>query len=66
MSAAEARADDIQQALIKATLALDRLARHEQSCNQRWQLVSRLLWAVMTKLGLLLIFLLTDKLGWIT
>jgi len=57
-------ASDVQQALIKATLAIDRLARHEQACDQRWQLVRRLLWVVMTKLGLLLLFLLTDKLGW--
>ncbi len=55
---------DVQQALIKATLAIDRLARHEQSCDARWQLVSRLLWVVMTKLMVLLALLLTDKLGW--
>lgn len=54
-----------QQALIKATLALDRLARHEQACDARWHLVIRLLWAVMTKLGALLLFLLADKMEWI-
>lgn len=55
-----------QQALIKATLAIDRLTRHEHGCDMRWQLVARLLFAVLTQLGLLLTFLLADKLGWLT
>ncbi|WP_286828734.1 MULTISPECIES: hypothetical protein [Kordiimonas] len=51
-------------ALLKATLALDRIERHEAECGRRWGLVVKLLLLALTQLGGLLVFLVTDKLGW--
>ncbi|MBL4838514.1 MAG: hypothetical protein JKY34_13145, partial [Kordiimonadaceae bacterium] len=51
-------------ALMKATLALDRMARHEAECGRRWGIVMKLMFVVLTKLGGLLFFLIADKLGW--
>ena len=51
-------------ALMKATLALDRMERHEAECGRRWGIVMKLMLLVLTKLGGLLAFLITDKLGW--
>lgn len=53
-------------ALMKATLAIDRIERHEEECKRRWGLVVRLMLLVLTKLGGLLMFLVADKLGWLT
>ncbi|WP_417459221.1 hypothetical protein [Kordiimonas sp.] len=55
-----------QAALLKATLALDRIERHEEECGRRWGLVVRLLLLALTKLGALLVFLIADKLGWLS
>ncbi len=52
-------------ALLKATLALDRIERHEEECRRRWGLVVKLMLLVLAKLGALLIFLIADKLGWL-
>ncbi len=54
-----------QAALLKATLALDRIERHEEECGRRWGLVVRLLLLALAKLGALLVFLIVDKLGWL-
>ncbi|WP_417462865.1 hypothetical protein [Kordiimonas sp.] len=54
-----------QAALLKATLALDRIERHEEECGRRWGLVVRLLLLALAKLGALLVFLIADKLGWL-
>ena len=51
-------------ALLRATLALDRIERHEAECERRWGLVVKLLLVALTKLGALLLFLLADKLEW--
>ncbi|NVJ71368.1 MAG: hypothetical protein HWE08_13485 [Alphaproteobacteria bacterium] len=51
-------------ALLKATLALDRIERHEEECGRRWGLVVKLLLVALAQLGGLLVFLITDKLGW--
>lgn len=53
-------------ALLRATLALDRMERHEAECGRRWGIVMRLMFLVLTKLGGLLMFLTADKLGWLT
>lgn len=53
-------------ALLKATLALDRMERHEAECGRRWGIVMRLMFLVLTKLGGLLMFLIADKLEWLT
>ncbi|PCI59464.1 MAG: hypothetical protein COB37_11500 [Kordiimonadales bacterium] len=52
-------------ALLKATLALDRMERHEAECSRRWGTVMKLLFVVVTKLFGLLSFLVVDKLGWL-
>lgn len=52
-------------ALLKATLALDRIERHEAECGRRWGLVVKLLLIALAQLGGLLVFLVTDKLGWL-
>lgn len=52
-------------ALMKATLALDRMERHEAECGRRWGIVMKLMFLVLTKLGGLLSFLVADKLGWL-
>jgi hypothetical protein len=57
--------DTANAALVKATLALDRIERHEEECGRRWGLAIRLLLIALMKLGALLLFLITDKLGWL-
>ena len=52
-------------ALLKGTLALDRIARHEETCGKRWSTVMKLLWFVTVKIFALLTFLLADKWGWL-
>ena len=52
-------------ALLKSTLALDRIERHEAECGRRWGIVMKLLFLVLTKLSGLLSFLIADKLGWL-
>ncbi|MCJ9428702.1 hypothetical protein [Kordiimonas marina] len=52
-------------ALLKATLALDRIERHEEECGRRWGLVIKLMLVAVAQLGGLLIFLVTDKLEWL-
>jgi len=52
-------------ALLKATLALDRIERHEEECGRRWGLVVRLLFVALAQISGLLAFLIGDKLGWI-
>jgi hypothetical protein len=51
-------------ALLKATLALDRIERHEEECGRRWGLVVKLLLIALAQLGGLLLFLVGEKLGW--
>lgn len=51
-------------ALLKATLAFDRIERHEIECSKRWAIVIKLMLLVLAQLGGLLLFLLSDKLGW--
>ena len=51
-------------ALLKATLAFDRIERHEVECSKRWSIVIKLMLLVLAQLGGLLLFLLSDKLGW--
>ena len=51
-------------AFLKATLAFDRIERHELECSKRWGLVVKLLLLVLAQLGTLLVFLLAEKLGW--
>ncbi|WP_262689775.1 hypothetical protein [Kordiimonas aestuarii] len=58
--------DTANAALVKATLALDRIERHEEECGRRWGLAIRLLLLALMKLGALLLFLITDKLGWLS
>lgn len=52
-------------ALLKATLALDRMERHEAECGRRWGIVMRLMFLVLTQLLALISFLIADKLGWL-
>lgn len=52
-------------ALLKATLALDRIERHEIECGKRWATAIKLMLAVLAQLGGLLLFLVSDKLGWL-
>lgn len=52
-------------ALLKATLALDRIERHEEECGRRWGLVVKLLLIALAQLGGLLLFLVSEKLGWL-
>lgn len=52
-------------ALLKATLAFDRIERHEAECSKRWGIAIKLLLLVLTQLGGLLLFLISDKLGWL-
>lgn len=52
------------EALLKATLACDRIERHEIECGKRWGIVIKLMLLVLAQLGGLLLFLLSDKLGW--
>lgn len=52
------------EALLKATLAFDRIERHELECSKRWAIVIKLMLLVLAQLGGLLLFLLSDKLGW--
>ncbi len=51
-------------ALLRATLAFDRIERHEIECSKRWAIVIKLMLLVLAQLGGLLLFLLSDKLGW--
>lgn len=53
-------------ALLKATVAFDRIERHEIECSKRWGLVIKLLLLMLGQGALLLYFLLGDKLGWLT
>ncbi|WND02063.1 hypothetical protein QGN29_10940 [Temperatibacter marinus] len=53
------------QALVTATEALLKIDQHEKICSTRWGLLTRLLLITVFKLGALLFFLLSDKLGWI-
>ncbi len=52
-------------ALLKATLALDRIERHEEECGRRWGVVVKLLMVALVQLCGLLAFLVGDKLGWL-
>jgi len=52
-------------ALLKATLALDRMERHEAECGRRWGIVVKLLFLVLTQLLGVSSFLIADKLGWL-
>ncbi|WP_262694491.1 hypothetical protein [Kordiimonas aquimaris] len=52
-------------ALLKATLAFDRIERHEAQCSKRWGIVIKLMLLVLTQVGGLLFFLISDKLGWL-
>lgn len=52
-------------ALLKATLALDRIERHEAECGRRWGLVVKLLLVALVHLSGMLGFLIADKLGWL-
>ncbi len=51
-------------ALLRATLAFDRIERHEFECTRRWSIVIKLILLMLAQLGGLLLFLLSDKLGW--
>lgn len=53
-------------ALLKATLAFDRIERHEQDCSKRWSIVVKMMLLVLAQLGGLLFFLVSDKLGWLS
>jgi len=50
-----------QAALLKATVALDRIEQHEKLCGDRWGLVVRLLLMVLTTMVSMLGFLLYDR-----
>ncbi len=52
-------------ALLKATLAFDRIERHEMECSKRWSIVIKLMLLVLAQVGTLLVFLLSEKLGWL-
>lgn len=52
-------------AMLKSTLALDRIDRHEAECGRRWGIVMKLLFLVLTQLFGMLSFLIADKLGWL-
>ena len=52
-------------ALLKATLAFDRIERHEEQCSKRWGTVIKLMLLVLTQVGGLLFFLISDKLEWL-
>lgn len=52
-------------ALLKATLAFDRIERHEMECSKRWSIVIKLMLLVLAQVGTLLAFLLAEKLGWL-
>jgi len=52
-------------ALLKATLAFDRIERHEIECSKRWSIVIKLILLVLAQVGTLLAFLLSEKLGWL-
>lgn len=52
-------------AMLKSTLALDRIDRHEAECGRRWGIVMKLLFLVLTQLLGLFSFLIADKLGWL-
>lgn len=52
-------------ALLKATLALDRMERHEAECGRRWGIVMKLMYLVLTQLLGVSSFLIADKLGWL-
>lgn len=52
-------------ALLKATLAFDRIERHEMECSKRWSIVIKLILLVLAQVGMLLGFLLAEKLGWL-
>jgi len=52
-------------ALLRSTLALDRIDRHEAECGRRWGIVMKLLFLVLTQLFGMLSFLIADKLGWL-
>jgi len=53
-------------ALLKATLALDRMERHEAECGRRWGIVMKLMFIVLTQLVGVSSFLIADKLGWLS
>lgn len=53
-------------ALLKATLAFDRIERHEAQCSKRWGIVIKLMLLVLTQMGGLLFFLISDKLEWLS
>ncbi|GHF18286.1 hypothetical protein GCM10017044_11000 [Kordiimonas sediminis] len=55
--------DAANAALLKATLALDRIARHEETCGRRWAMVMKLMWVLVMKMAVLLGVLLADKVG---
>ncbi len=52
-------------ALLRATLAFDRIERHEIECSKRWSIVIKLMLLVLAQIGGLLLFLISDKLGWL-
>jgi hypothetical protein len=53
-------------ALLKATLALDRMERHEAECGRRWGIVMKLMFLMLTQLVGVSTFLIADKLGWLS
>lgn len=57
--------DTAQQALIMATKAMVMIEAHEKTCGRRWSLLTKLILLVLAKLGALLVFLLSDKMGWL-
>ncbi len=50
-----------QAALLKATVALDRIEQHEKLCGDRWALVVRLLLMLLATMVSVLGFLLYDR-----
>lgn len=56
--------DTAQEALIMSTKALTQIEYHEEICGARWSLLTKLMLLVLAKLGALLLFLLSDKMGW--
>ena len=53
-------------ALLKSTLALDRMERHEAECGRRWGIVMKLMFIMLTQLIGVSTFLIADKLGWLS
>lgn len=58
--------ENSRQALINSTLALDRIARHEEECGKRWAMVVKLLSLGVAQLWGLLVFLLAERMEWLS